>query len=389
MSSTHSTHSIADHFNDFPLPAILVQGDHWQWAGHNTAFQSELQLIQLPEAGRAIDDILRPKDANLTLSQIPAGQWTGGIWQADASSAPILLVFQVLPQDTQWIDQWAPDNHKVVIILSNENLVHQVTHPSIEQIAQRHRDFVSVVSHEFRTPLTSIKGYADTLLRYSANLDAEKQTKFIQTIKDQADRLTRMVENLLTVSKLGEETIQLEFRSIPSASLIQRVSENILAKGTQDKLYANREVHCDLPEKLPAWWGDPDKVEQVVTNLIDNAVKYSFEHSTIRVTAQEGDNQQLVLSVTNAGAGIPKEQIPSIFKRFSRADDPLTRQVEGTGLGLYITKSLVEAMNGTITVDSIQNEETTFHLTLPIATSERQQAYNKSRGVDEAFMMEG
>jgi signal transduction histidine kinase len=280
------------------------------------------------------------------------------------------------------------ENQTLFAIIANEHLVHAVTHPAIEQIAQRHRDFVSVVSHEFRTPLTSIKGYADTMLRYSANLTDEQQTKFISTIKEQADRLTRMVENLLTVSKLGEETIQLDFRSIGTNKLIQNVSANILAKGSQDKLYANREIDCKIADKLPPLWGDPDKVEQVVTNIVDNAVKYAFENTTITITTQENDNAQLTISVTNKGAGIPQEQIPSIFKRFSRADDPLTRQVEGTGLGLYITKSLVEAMNGHITVDSVQQEETTFHLTLPMATDERQAAYNKSRGVDEAWILE-
>lgn len=374
----------ADILREFPLPAILVSGEHWQWAGYNEAFKQELHLVNLPDNGRAVDEILRPKDANIALSQISASKWTGGIWQMDDATAPVLVVFQVLDNIPH-----LPQGHKAVVIISNEHLVHQVTHPSIEQIAQRHRDFVSVVSHEFRTPLTSIKGYADTLLRYRDNLDLDKQTKFVKTIKDQADRLTRMVENLLTVSKLGEETIQLDFRSIATVPIVQRVSDNILAKGSQDKLYANRDIVCQLPEKLPPWWGDPDKVEQVVTNLIDNAVKYAFENTTITVTAQEGDNQTLVLAVTNQGAGIPKEQVHNIFKRFSRADDPLTRQVEGTGLGLYITKSLVEAMNGTITVESVQNETTTFYLTLPIATDERQQAYNKARGVDEAFVLEG
>jgi two-component system phosphate regulon sensor histidine kinase PhoR len=262
--------------------------------------------------------------------------------------------------------------------------------PGVEQLSQTYRDFVSVVSHEFRTPLTSIKGFADTLLRYGGQLQPEQQTKFITTIKDQASRLTRMVENLLTVSKLGEQTIELAPRSVALAPLLERVNANILAKGSQEPLYEGRTIDFSLEKGIPNVWADPDKLEQVLTNVIDNAVKYSFKGTPVAVTVSivDGDTTsataQLKVEVVNQGAGIPKEQLGSVFKRFSRADNPLTRQVEGTGLGLYITKNLVKAMSGHIAVTSQPNETTCFAITLPSATDARQSAYHATRETNDA-----
>ncbi len=255
----------------------------------------------------------------------------------------------------------------------------------IADLQKRHQDFVSVVSHEFRTPLTSIKGFADTLLRYSDNLKPEQRTKFITTIKEQADRLTRMVENLLTVSKLGEGTVQVECRTLPLAPMLERVIENIKAKASQDPLYANRTIALHTPDTITASWADPDKLEQVLTNIIDNAVKYAYTNTEVAVNVSEADDGDMLhVAVTNNGDGIGKDQLPKIFKRFSRADNPLTRQVEGTGLGLYITRNLITAMNGDITVDSTPNQSTTFTIHIPAATAQRQADWHKQREADDA-----
>ena len=243
--------------------------------------------------------------------------------------------------------------------------------PFSEDIAltQAHADFVSVVSHEFRTPLTSIKGFADTLLRYGANLDPEQQKRFINIIKHQADRLTRLVENLLTVSKLGAERGQFSFRAITLHKVVDRIVQTIEAKTPEP-----REFKINVDEKLIEVWADPDKLEQVLTNLIDNAVKYSYPNSTVSITAQVDpkDDDKIRIEIADQGVGIPAEYLPQIFSKFSRIDNPLTREVEGTGLGLFITKSLTVAMGGDLQVESIDGKGSTFTVTLPVATPERQ-----------------
>lgn len=238
-------------------------------------------------------------------------------------------------------------------------------------LTQAHADFVSTVSHEFRTPLTSIKGFADTLLRYGTNLEAEQQKRFINIIKHQADRLTRLVENLLTVSKLGAQKTQFIYRPIVLKRTVERIVQSV-----EGKLPAPREFRTSIPEDLPEVWADPDKLEQVLLNLIDNAAKYSYPESEVKISAclHATDTDKIRIDVTDHGIGIPAEHLPNIFSKFSRIDNPLTREVEGTGLGLYITKSLTNAMGGEISVQSEDKQGTTFTVLLPVATPERQAA---------------
>jgi signal transduction histidine kinase len=232
-------------------------------------------------------------------------------------------------------------------------------------LTQAHSDFVSTVSHEFRTPLTSIKGFADTMLRYGSQLPADQQKRFISIIKDQADRLSRLVENLLTVSKAGASRLEMTPRPIMLNRMIEKVIQTIKGKAE-----CKRQFVLDYPKTLPEVWADPDKFEQVMTNLIDNAVKYSYDDSTVTIRAAVMENNRLAITIADQGVGIPADHLPKIFTKFSRIDNPLTRLVEGTGLGLYITKSLTLAMQGDIQVTSEVNKGTTFTLIFPIATAE-------------------
>jgi two-component system phosphate regulon sensor histidine kinase PhoR len=248
-------------------------------------------------------------------------------------------------------------------------------------LTQAHADFVSTVSHEFRTPLTSIKGFADTLLRYGAGLDPEQQKRFISIIKHQADRLTRLVENLLTVSKLGAQKTPFIFRAISLKRTVERIVQSVEGKLSEPRIF-NIHIADDLPEV----WADPDKLEQVLLNLIDNAAKYSYPDSEVTITATlcPNDMDNIQVDVADQGVGIPAEHLPTIFNKFSRIDNPLTREVEGTGLGLYITKSLTTAMGGRISVSSEEETGTTFTVILPVATPERQAAARLADDTDEA-----
>jgi two-component system, OmpR family, phosphate regulon sensor histidine kinase PhoR len=232
-------------------------------------------------------------------------------------------------------------------------------------LTQAHSDFVSTVSHEFRTPLTSIKGFADTMLRYGAQLPAEQQKRFVNIIKDQADRLSRLVENLLTVSKAGATRLEMTPRPLSLNRMVEKVIQNI--KGKAD---CKRQFALHYPNPLPEVWADPDKFEQVMTNLIDNAVKYSYDESTVTITATVLEGNRLAIAIADQGVGIPPEHLPKIFTKFSRIDNPLTRLVEGTGLGLFITKSLTLAMQAEIEVTSEVGKGTTFTLIFPVATAE-------------------
>jgi signal transduction histidine kinase len=256
-----------------------------------------------------------------------------------------------------------------------ENRVLVLIEPFAEDVAltQAHSDFVSTVSHEFRTPLTSIKGFADTMLRYGAQLPPEQHRRFINIIKDQADRLSRLVENLLTVSKLGAQRVELIYRPVSVQRMIDKVTQSLRGKSDTP-----RQFEVNIAPNLPEVWVDTDRFEQILLNLVDNAIKYSYPDTTVFVDARLLSDERVEITVKDQGVGIPAEHLPRIFTQFSRIDNPLTRQVEGTGLGLYITQSLTLSMQGTIAVTSQVNEGTTFTLTFPVATAELQ-----SRGTTE------
>lgn len=204
-------------------------------------------------------------------------------------------------------------------------------------------DFISTVSHELRTPLTSIRGFAQTMLSSWDRLDDESKKKFIGIIEQQSNRLINLVENILSVTKLPKDSIILKNISVNSAIIpvIQIVQQQ----------YKTHNIIQDLDKTNPEISVDLDRFQQIMINLIENAAKYSDSGSTITiVTSHFGDN--VSIKVQDEGIGISDEDKPKIFEKFSRIDNPLTRKIQGSGLGLFITKTLVEKMHGKIQVNN-------------------------------------
>jgi two-component system phosphate regulon sensor histidine kinase PhoR len=232
-----------------------------------------------------------------------------------------------------------------------------------DQLDRVQSDFVSTVSHELRTPLTSIKGFVDTLLRSRGQLPEQQQIRFLRIIKNQADRLTRLVEDILIVSKIQSGQLRNAPQRLDLSDVIDRVLENLSQK------MAHHQLALSLNEDLPAVWADQDRLEQILTNLVDNALKYSPKDTVVALKAWTDPKipGKLSISVVDQGIGIPEAFLEQIFNRFNRLDTPLTREREGTGLGLYITKSLVESLGGQIEVESKEGLGSTFTVCLPIA----------------------
>lgn len=232
-----------------------------------------------------------------------------------------------------------------------------------EQLDRVQSDFVSTVSHELRTPLTSIKGFVDTLLRSRGQLPEDQQIRFLRIIKNQADRLTRLVEDILIVSKIQSGQLRNAPQRLDLADVIDRVLENLSQKTAYHQLDLN------LHEELPPVWADQDRLEQILTNLVDNALKYSPKNTIVALKAWIDPKipGKLSISIVDQGIGIPEAFLEQIFNRFNRLDTPLTREREGTGLGLYITKSLVESLGGQIAVESKEGLGSTFTVCLPTA----------------------
>ena len=225
-------------------------------------------------------------------------------------------------------------------------------------------DFISTVSHELRTPLTSIRGFSQTMLSSWDKLDDESKKKFLQIIVEQSNRLINLVENMLSVTKLQETKEDIIYKEFSIKPIIETTCSIVKNQ------YSDKNFEIKIDDKTPHILADKDKFQQIMTNLIENASKYGDENSTITVKSTYTE-ENVSISVINQGIEIEKADFEKIFTKFSRIDNPLTRKVQGSGLGLYITKNLVEKMGGKISVKS-ENHQTTFEVVLPCANIERQ-----------------
>lgn len=233
-------------------------------------------------------------------------------------------------------------------------------------LSQAHSDFISTVSHELRTPLTSIKGFIDTLVTAGDRLDKSQKDRFLLIIKTQIERLSRLVENLLAVSKLESQ----KDRTILKEVRLQKFIEDVVV--TIKQKAADHQFEINVASNMPLIWTDSDKLEQILINLLDNAVKYSYPNTTVTIEAGFSSDKRdfAQIKVKDQGVGIPAQSLKNIFTKFSRIDNPLTRNVQGSGLGLYITKNLVEGLGGDIFAESSESG-TIFTVMLPLASAER------------------
>lgn len=218
-------------------------------------------------------------------------------------------------------------------------------------------DFISTVSHELRTPLTSIRGFADTLLTSGDRLTEEQKQKFLLIIKEQANRLIKLTENLLAVSKNDVEKLVL--KKVNIAPLMENSMKLIAAQSSKN--HFNFKVVDNLSEILV----DTDKFQQIILNIIENAHKYSNENTGIDVEVTQ-DDKAVIIRVSDVGAVIDEKDRDRIFEKFTRLSTPLTQKTQGSGLGLFLTKTLVERMNGTICTYA-NGEKTVFEVKFPIA----------------------
>lgn len=231
----------------------------------------------------------------------------------------------------------------------------------LKDLDQMKSDFVSNVSHELRTPLTAIKGSVDNMLDGITGALNEKQTRYLTRIKSNADRLTRLINNILDLSRIEAGKIDLKPTYLSLAALAQEVAESIRPVAVE-KLISLEVASRDLTATA---WADRDKITQVLMNLVGNAVKFTTPHGKVTVAVQRDGDQWAQISVTDTGPGIPSEEAKKIFDRFYQISRPGKQKTKGTGLGLSISKALVEMHGGKIWVESEVGRGSTFAFTLP------------------------
>ncbi len=230
----------------------------------------------------------------------------------------------------------------------------------LQKLDELKSEFVSMVSHELRAPLTNINGSLELLLEGDGACIDPVHREMLQIVSEQSQRLTRLVQGILNVSRIEAGQLVLQPQVFNIISLIEKVIGVWESRGVSNSFERPRTVN------LPSVWADRDRTEEILFNLIDNACKYSPESATICINADANDSS-VVISVSDQGIGIPAEELAKIFDKFHRVDRRDASENYGHGLGLYICRRLVEAQGGEIWVDSVLGEGSTFYFSLPLA----------------------
>jgi signal transduction histidine kinase len=246
----------------------------------------------------------------------------------------------------------------VIVLMSIGNFIIR----NVEEMAKINKmksEFISIASHQLKTPLSEINWEIELLL--SRNMEGlnQKQLEIVNNVSDSSNKMTRLVSDLLDVTRIDQGRFFLEMEGVNIAEAIKEVVENnqFLAKNK------NIEIKLNFPENLPAVLADKKKIMIVIDNLLSNAIKYMKESGSVEIkTQKEGDG--VVVSVKDNGMGIPKYQQDKVFQKFFRSDNSGRYQTTGTGLGLYIAKNIIEQSGGKIWFESEENEGSTFYFSL-------------------------
>lgn len=253
-------------------------------------------------------------------------------------------------------------------------VLHDIT--ELRKLERVRRDFVANVSHELRTPLTAIQGFTETLLAGAID-DPQNRTRFLEIILEHSRRLARLTEDLLMLSKMDAERLELEIRSLS----VEQLMESCLETSQHRAVEKNLQVLLEPPPNLPEVAGDRRRLAEVLQNLLDNAIQYTPAGGKITLSAEvKGD--EVIVTVSDTGIGIPRADQPRIFERFYRVDVARSREAGGTGLGLSIAKHLVEVHGGRLWVESEVGKGSSFHFSVPIANAEGEAVQEGSRNTE-------
>lgn len=237
----------------------------------------------------------------------------------------------------------------------------QTANDKLQELDRLKSAFVSIVSHELRTPMTSIKGYVENMLDGLAGALTEKQSRSLERVKHNIDRLTRMINELLDLSKIEAGRMELNFTPLALMEMAEEIAESYQAAAHKKSIALQAVPHPGLPMVK----GDADKLSRILINLIHNAIKFTPEGGAVRIEAQVRDNDSVELCVIDSGSGIPPHELDKVFDKFYWSESAPV-EARGAGLGLAIAKNLVELHGGTIRVESTLGTGSRFSFTIPV-----------------------
>ena len=343
---------------------VLVTDSTGQITLFNDAAQEVLELQQEQVVGRSLDHFMG-------LFGESAQAWTETIqrWSRNPQNALHSEMYseQIILEDGRVISvHLAPVNVQSEF-LGTVSIFRDITHQV--EVDRLKSEFVATVSHELRTPMTPIKGYVEFLLMGGAGDINEQQQQFLGIIKSNIDRLSILVNDLLDVSRIEAGKVALSFQPIDLQELINDAMVDVQRKTIEAEM--NLPFELQIPSDLPSVYGDVERIRQILSNLLDNAYKYSPDGSMVTITAKH-QNSEIQVTIKDQGIGIFPDEHERIFERFFRGENHFVMATAGTGLGLPIVRELVEMHSGRIWVESsgVPGEGSAFIFTLPIFSPE-------------------
>ncbi len=289
---------------------------------------------------------------------------TVGLWSVAVLLAPLIFARQMYFQSRSLADTLADQNRVLEEQTKKLEELLEKEHHRVDELRELNRmkgEFVAVVSHELRTPVTALIGYAKTLREPEFAEDPIVRREFLERMERQGDRLLRLVENLLTASRIESRQLPVSISRVLFEDLVREVVEELSVEVERIKV--------DVPTDLPVLHTDRQLLGRVVSNLLDNALKYSPEGTPCEIEAH-AEADTLIFSVKDSGIGIPPDLLPKIFERFYQVDSSSTRVFRGAGLGLSLVKDLLDHLGGRIEVQSAPGLGSTFTVTLPVRAPE-------------------
>ncbi len=252
----------------------------------------------------------------------------------------------------------SPIKNQKGIIVGGIVVFRDITHE--REIEEIRTDLISIASHQLRTPLSEIKGLLSLLKDNIAGPLNDKQKEYLEPLDVSNERMINLVNDLLNISRIEQGKIQLNFQKVNLGTLTAEICRGLEINAKQKK----QTLSVVLDQNLPEVVADPEKTKEIISNLVENALKYTFEGGTILVRVTANPSGCWVL-VKDSGVGIPKGKQKDLFQKFSRLENPLSQKTTGTGLGLYTVKQLVEKQNGRVWVESEEGKGSTFGFVLP------------------------
>ncbi|MGA9572051.1 MAG: ATP-binding protein [Candidatus Acidiferrales bacterium] len=323
---------------------------------YNRAFSEILSVDAAGAEGRPLIEVVRNSELLSLIRRALRGDEglqtdiTMGITQTQSFSITAAPVKALDVSASGQVPEGKPSGAVVVL--------HDVT--ELRRLERVRQDFVANVSHEFKTPLTAIQGFAETLLAGALD-DPENNRRFLEIIRNHATRLARLTNDLLKLARIEAGKLELEFSSVGLLELIEACTETTLLKANRKEIT----LEITVPPQLPAVRGDAALLRDVLQNLLDNAIQYTSARGHISVAAS-ATAREAVITVSDTGIGIPLADSERIFERFYRVDAARSREAGGTGLGLSIAKHIVEAHGGKLWVESTVGQGSKFSFSLPL-----------------------